>query len=159
MFAHVYHEGIAKKGMNNVCSLIMKTLSDLNLLRGDEAGKELNIVFDNCTGQNKNNTVLRPVPFLVEMVFFEKVNFVFLVVGHTKNAADRLFNALKKNYRKENLYTMKQLIDALNSSRRVTVVESEEKDFLDYESFLIYSIASLKSKSHKIASFHAQSKT
>ena len=77
--------------MNNVCSLIMKTLSDLNLLRGNEAGKELNIVFDNCTGQNKNNTVLRLVPFLVEMGFFEKVNFVFLVVGHTKNAADNPF--------------------------------------------------------------------
>ena len=69
MFVHVYHEGIAKKGMYNVCSLIMKTLSDLNLLRGDEAGKELHIIFDNCTGQNKNNTVLRLVPFLVEMFF------------------------------------------------------------------------------------------
>ena len=33
MHAHVYHEGVAKKGMNNVCSLIMKTLSDLNMLR------------------------------------------------------------------------------------------------------------------------------
>ena len=30
---------------------------------------------------------------------------------------------------------MKQLIDALNSCRRVTVVKSEEKDFLDYEFF------------------------
>ena len=39
---------------------------------------------------------------------------------------------------------MKQLIDALNSSSRVTVVESEEKDFLDYESFLMYSTASRK---------------
>ena len=134
MYAHVYHVGVAKKGMNNVCSLIMKTLSQMNLLRGDDAGKELNIVFVNCTGQNKNNTVLRLVPFLVEMGFFEQVNFIFLVVGHTKNAADRLFNALKKIYRKENLYTMAQMIEALNASTRVSVTESEEKDFLDYES-------------------------
>ena len=135
MYARVYHEGIAKKGMNNVCSLIMKTLSELNLLRDSDPGKELNIIFDNCKGQNKNNTVLRLVPFLVEMGFFKAVNFVFLVVGHTKNAADRLFNSLKKIYRHDNLYTMQQLIKALNTSKRVTVTESKEEDFLDYDTF------------------------
>jgi hypothetical protein len=30
MHAHVYHKGIAKKGSNNVASLIMKTLTDSN---------------------------------------------------------------------------------------------------------------------------------
>ena len=135
MHAHVYHEGTAKKGMNNVCSLIMKTLLQLNLLRAGNAAEELNIVFDNCTGQNKNNTVLRLVPFLIEMGFFLKVNFIFLVVGHTKNAADRLFNSLKKIYRNENLYTMPQMLEALDTSKRVTVTEAVESDFLDYSTY------------------------
>ena len=61
MYVHVYHEGVAKKGAHNVASLILKTLRQLNLLLGDSGGGELNIVFDNCSGQNKNNTVLNMV--------------------------------------------------------------------------------------------------
>jgi len=56
MHCHVYHKGVGKKGANNVASLIMKMLRGLNLLRKDLVGGELNIVFDNCSGQNKNNT-------------------------------------------------------------------------------------------------------
>ena len=54
--AHVYHSGVGKKGGDNVASLILKTLKDLNLLREGDPGGVLNIIFNNCTGQNKNNT-------------------------------------------------------------------------------------------------------
>ena len=54
---HVCQEGVGKKGASNVASLIVKTLRALNLLREEEVGGELNIVFANCSGQNKNNTV------------------------------------------------------------------------------------------------------
>jgi hypothetical protein len=50
--------------------------------------KKLTFVFDNCSGQNKNGMVLKLVVYLVEMDFFEEVQFVFLIVGHTKNPAD-----------------------------------------------------------------------
>ena len=99
MHAHVYHEGIGKKGANNVASLIIETLRKLNLLRENSVGSELNIIFDNCSGQNKNNTVIRLAGWLNEMNYFKEVNFIFLVVGHTKNAADRLFHCLKQEYR------------------------------------------------------------
>ena len=39
--------------------LIVKTLRDMNILREGNPGGEINIIFDNCTGQNKNNTVLK----------------------------------------------------------------------------------------------------
>ena len=87
MHPHLYHEGVGKKGANNVASLIVKTLQQLNILREYSVGGELNIKFDNCLGQNKNN-----------MDNFKLVNFIFLIVGHTKNAADCLFNSLKTNY-------------------------------------------------------------
>jgi hypothetical protein len=32
MHAHLYHEGVGKKGVNNVASLIIKTLRRLNIL-------------------------------------------------------------------------------------------------------------------------------
>jgi hypothetical protein len=64
----------------------------------------MNIFFDNCSGQNKNNTVLKLMIWLCEMGYFKCVNFNFLIVGHTKNAADHLFNALQFQYRKENIF-------------------------------------------------------
>ncbi len=116
-------------------SLIVKTLHQLNLLQDDSVGGELNIIFDNCSGQNKNNTVLMLAMWLKAMGYFASVNFIFLIVGHTKNATDRLFNSLKHEYRKQNLYTMEDLINSLNKSDRVTVIPTVAKDFFDYDAF------------------------
>ena len=58
LHAHVYDKGAGKKGANNVASLLMKTMKTKGILREDEMGGELNAVFDNCTGQNKNNVLL-----------------------------------------------------------------------------------------------------
>ena len=78
--------------MNNVSSLIIKMLRQLNLLQEDSVGGELNIIFDNCSGQNKNSTVLKMAMWLKEMGYFEHVNFICLIV------ADHLFNWLKHEY-------------------------------------------------------------
>jgi hypothetical protein len=88
MHCHVYTDAVGKKGANNVASLIMKTLRHLFLLKKHTIGRELNIIFNNCCGQNENNMVLRLVAWLVQLGHFYEVNFIFLVVGHTKNVAD-----------------------------------------------------------------------
>ncbi len=136
MFYQMYHEGSGAKGANNVCSLIVKTLSMMGVLVDGETAEELNIIFDNCSGQNKNNTVLKLLLWLSEMRYFKRVSFNFLIVGHTKNAADRLFNLLKIDYRSKNIYTMKQLFSVLSRSPFVTIIPTEEKDFHDWESYL-----------------------
>ena len=113
-----------------------KTFRIQDILREDECGGELNAFFDNCTGQNKNNTVLKYMVWLVEMGYFKKVNFQFLIVGHTKNAADRLFNALKFDYRKHDIYTVEDLLVKLDKSDSVSIHESTEDDFFDYTTYL-----------------------
>jgi hypothetical protein len=133
MYAHVYNEAVGKKGANNVASLIVKTLRQLNLLRDDSRGGALNIIFDNCSGQNKNNTVLKLGAWLKAMGYFQTVEFIFLIVGHTKNAAASLFNSLKHEYRKKNLFTMQGLFDCLGVSESVTVVPTLPDDFVDYD--------------------------
>ena len=70
MHRHVYTDAVGKKGANNVASIIMKSLRHLHLLNKDEPGSELNIVFDNCCGQNKNNTVLRLAAWIVQLGCF-----------------------------------------------------------------------------------------
>lgn len=131
LYAHVYSEGVSKRGGNNVASLIMKQLEHLGWLSMGK-GKELCLVFDNCPGQNKNNHVIRLAPFLVEQGLFEVVNIIFLVVGHTKNTCDRLFNVLKLKYRNTNVYVEKQMHDLL-SSDVVTVLQSKSADFYDFD--------------------------
>jgi hypothetical protein len=75
--AHVYDEGGAKKGGNNVTSMLINEFKRLNIMREHEIGKELTIVMDNCSGQNKNRMVLRLANYLVEAEYFDKVSFVF----------------------------------------------------------------------------------
>ena len=137
LHAHVYHEGEGKCGGNNVASLLLKTLETKGLLnRNNPPGKKLVSVFDNCPGQNKNGMVLKLVAWLVEMDYFEEVEFMFLIVGHTKNPADRLFNLLKQRYRSMNLFTMEDLIECVNGNESVTALQSEGddfKDFMDYQ--------------------------
>jgi hypothetical protein len=107
--AYIYHKGEGKKGSNNVASLIYKYLKDNALIQENRPSrKELNIVMDNCGGQNKNQFVLQLAVLLVEE-FYRCVNIIFLVAGHTKNAANHLFNLLKKEYHKKQVFTMTQL--------------------------------------------------
>ena len=61
---------------------------------------------------------------------------MFLIVGHTKNAADKLFNNLNMTYRKVNVHTMDGLFKVLNVSGHVTVHPTEPEDFHDWKSYL-----------------------
>ena len=152
MYCHVYHEGIGKKGGTNVASLIVKTLQYINILKQSDPGGELNIIFDNCSGQNKNNTVLKLALWLKEMGYFKQVNFVFLIVAHMKNACDRLFNSLKHEYRKRNTFTMDKLIDALSVSRTISIIRTKHNDFLNYDALFKVVYNDLKGLVTKITS-------
>ena len=72
------------------------------------------------------------------MNYFKEVNFTFLIVGHSKNAADRLFNSLKTEFRLQNLFTFQDLSEALNRSQMVTVHRASPDDFLDYDKLMNY---------------------
>jgi hypothetical protein len=134
--SYIYHEGEGKKGGNNVASLVHKYLDEQGWInRGRAARKELNIIMDNCGGQNKNKYVLQLAPLFVELKYYRRVNIIFLVAGHTKNAADRLFNLLKLTYRKSQVYNMDQLEEMLNRNQYVECIKVGKEDFKDYGSF------------------------
>jgi hypothetical protein len=128
-----YEEFEGKKGGRNVASLIMYHLQRMGFLDAANPYKELNLIMDNCSGQNKNQMVLRLVPYLVEMGYFSKVNFIFLVVGHTKNPCDRLFNLCKKAYRKSQVFIMDQLVDASNGTTHVSGCRVSADIMKDYQ--------------------------
>jgi hypothetical protein len=162
LYAYVYHEGEGKCGGNNVASLVLETLRKTGLLNlNNPPSKKLTFVFDNCSGQNKNGMVLKLVVYLVEMGYFEEVQFMFLIVGHTKNPADRLFNLLKLLYRSLNLFTMKQLIATVNTNEFVTAVQAEEevfKDFMEYQQRFYKAFESNTIKIYHVFSSHMDKK-
>jgi hypothetical protein len=70
------------------------------------------------------------------MGYFKEVNFIFLVVGRTKNAADRLFNSLKHEYCMQNLFTFQDLVRTLNRLTSVTIHPAMPDDSLNYDKLL-----------------------
>ena len=130
--AYAYHEGEAAKGANQVTSLLVKYLRDRNLLIEGETGASLTILADNCSGQNKNNTVLRLAVWLVEMNYFQRVQFLFYIKGHTKNVCDRMFNLMKQNFHKHDVYSMEQLLSCLSKQSQVTVHHPMPNEFSDW---------------------------
>jgi hypothetical protein len=118
--AYIYTEDIVRKGGNNVASLLMLHLQShiTAATTMSEPFKELNLVFDNCGGQNKNKHVLRLLHFLVKTQVATTARAIFLVRGHTKNDCDRLFNTImKKQYRKSNCFIPQDLIDCMCNMR------------------------------------------
>ena len=115
-----------------MASAVWKQLERDGMLNGQTA-KELNLVFDNCTGQNKNRMVLRLLFFIAKLGVARKVSAIFLVKGHTKNDCDRLYNLLKALYRRHDVFTPAELMELINSHPQVNALAMETDDFKDWD--------------------------
>jgi len=80
--------------------------------------------------------VIHLAPLIVELGLYEKVNFAFLVAGHTKNSCDHLFNILKLKYRKSDIFSIEMLVKMVNQCHLVNAICAKEDDFRDYDKFL-----------------------
>jgi hypothetical protein len=86
--------------------------------------------------KNKNNVVLRLTPYLVEMGYFQTVDFVFYVRGHQKNACDQAFNQMKLKYHMKDVFTWSQALTTLNIKDNVNIVDAKDSFFKDYQALL-----------------------
>ena len=96
---------------------------------------ELNVIMDNCAGQNKNRMVIRMAAYILERKYFKRINLIFLVKGHTKNMCDRMFNTMKQRYHRRIIYTLEDTYKILNLDEKVTVHPTTFKNFYDWDSF------------------------
>jgi hypothetical protein len=142
--AWLYTEATAKKGGNNVASLLMNHLDHYGIASTGEPYKEINFVMDNCGGQNKNRQVLRLMHFIVKRKIAVVARAIFLVRGHTKNACDRLFNTMKRQYRKCNSFTPEDLVQSMQGNANVEafMVEDVFKNWDTLEDTMIKRIPS-----------------
>ena len=120
-----------------MASVLMLHLKKQGWLQKGNPGKELNVVMDNCGGQNKNNHVIRLALPLVELGYFKSVNFIFHMVGHTKNMCDGFFNTLKRKCRRSNIFSMEGLVNLFDGAHeKVSVHLVEKSDFKDWSCLL-----------------------
>ena len=69
--------------------------------------------------------MLKLVPYLVELGYFEEVVFHFLVGGQTKNAGQSYLNQLKHIHWVTNPYMLSELCEILRYSEDITIHETE----------------------------------
>ena len=117
------------KGGNNVASLLVHDLQKKGWIIEGKSSKSLTIILDNCGGQNKNKYILQLPMYLVEMGYFEEVLIMFYICGHTKNPCDHLFNQLKLEFHRSQVYTFDQLLECLNQKKHVHVFKGTEDMF------------------------------
>ena len=71
---------------------------------------------DNCSGQNKNNTMLHYLLWRSMTGLHTKITLSFLVVGHTKFAPDWCFGLVKRLYRKTKIGSLMDIAKVVDDS-------------------------------------------
>ena len=61
-------------------------------------------------GQNKNNIVMQYLQWRVESGLHEKVEFYFLIAGHTKFACDAMLGLMKRKFKTTMVSSLQDLV-------------------------------------------------
>lgn len=129
---YLYHEGVAKKGPNEVCSFIQDFLDSVPLQY-----TELHVYSDNCGGQNKNHALVRFLMFLTESKRFQKVEQFFPIRGHSFLPCDRDFSIIKREIKKHDrfysIHEITQFIIKSSKSHKFIVKEVCTDEILDFK--------------------------
>ncbi|XP_047134744.1 uncharacterized protein LOC124812316 [Hydra vulgaris] len=132
---YIYHEGQGRKGSNEVATFLNDYLisvpSKYNTLR---------LFCDNCSGQNKNQTLSRFCLYLTDSGRFDKVKQFFPIRGHSFLPCDRDFgiisSVLKTHDRLYHMHQLTELIISSSRSQKFTVKEIvDATEFFDFKAW------------------------
>ena len=101
------------KGANTTLNLIYNSL-----LYWNPSQKNLKVICDNCSGQNKNNLTLWFYSWLTIIRWFDTIELNFMIPGHTKFICDSGFGTIKSLYRKSNVMSMNHIKVIVNQSKK-----------------------------------------
>ncbi|XP_066918891.1 uncharacterized protein [Clytia hemisphaerica] len=113
------------KGANTTISYVHHFLENFNLGETDS-----HLHADNCSGQNKNNAFLHYLMWRIINGFHQKIEYSFMIAGHTKFSCDRCFGAFKKSFRKthvSSLYDVAKVCDSTKCNISVLVGTHDQK--------------------------------
>ena len=134
--AYMWHELLAKRGANDVISCLAHFIFCNPLGR---TGARWSIWWaDNCPGQSKNNFIMWFFQDLIRRNVYSRIDYKFLVVGHTYGPTDRSFGVIEHYTSKvETVYTPQQWYEHVKQAAvRIKVAEMEQTFFRDYRQHL-----------------------
>ena len=99
------------KGADCVVSLLHHFLEHYGL-----GEKNLYLHADNCSGQNKNSTMMQYLQWRVMTGLNDSITISFLLTGHTKFTPDRCFGLIKKKFRRTNVNSLNCIKDVVTAS-------------------------------------------
>lgn len=88
---------------------------------------------DNCTGQNKNNTMIHYLLWRCMTGLHTKVTLSFLVVGHTKFAPDWCFGLVKRLYRRTKVGCLQDIAKVVDDSAICNVSQLVSDETCPYQ--------------------------
>ena len=120
----MWHEGVGKRGANNVASCIMKYIRHMN-----EKSKEFHFFTDNCCGQNKNKVLTSMYFHAVKTLNIDRICHYYLEKGHTENEGDSMHSTIETAAKNVNIVSPIQWYTVAGTAKktgeRYTVWEME----------------------------------
>lgn len=139
----VWHEGVAKRGANEIASCLLHALNSGELATSK---RTLIVYSDNCAGQLKNQMLIYLYFYLIRLGFFDIIEHKFLVSGHSFSASDRDFALIEKTAKRSKLHVVDDVIQVLkkarlsevkkdaSQARPFRVIDLSEKPVFDFSS-------------------------
>ena len=118
-FFYVYHEGIAKKGPNEVASFLFHFIN--NYLNDDV--EQLHIFCDSAGGQNKNFTIIRLIHYVTRNRIhgLKEITTTFPIRGHSYMECDKDVKLLNLKSRMKTPKDLRKLSFKNNSSKAIAI--------------------------------------
>ena len=135
----LYDERSGGKDGNSVCSVRWENLRlqhEKHSLDKSKPARNHVGIYDNCTGQNKSNTVFKFEVLQTVLGFYDTKNKLFLLPGHSHNSSDVKTAELNSCLKKKNLYTAKQVCKELQALKNSEAFILEKEHFFEWEAFL-----------------------
>lgn len=105
---------LISKGANAVVSYLHYFFAHYGL--GEQ---EAHLHCDNCSGQNKNRTMLWYCAWRIMNGLHKSITLNFLIAGHTKFAPDWCFGLLKQAFRRHSVSSLEKMENVINGSAAV----------------------------------------
>lgn len=115
----------------------MLSLKRLGLINRGSRGMRLSIIMDSKYCQVHNGHVVQLALLLVELSYFQAVEFIFHIDGHGNYICDNMFKRLNKIYQDSNVFNMEVLFNLFNQLDNITYHNVAMESLYDYKHFFL----------------------
>ena len=146
VYCAIWSEAIRGRSGNDIASSVYKILR--KVVEDNPLLEELILWSDSCVPQNRNSIMSLAISYLLQTsTNLKRVTMKFSVPGHScVQEVDAIHSVIERSLRKSEYFSPVSLLRLLlkvNTKKPYTIIQMQEKDFLDFNSYsakLKYSI-------------------